>query len=154
MRAPKKTKKKNKRSAKIQEIPALESKCHEGVGRRKTAVARVRIAEQEKGGFFLVNTKPMAEYFQDVECQRIALEILEKITLAKPLGISVYIQGGGIRAQAEAVRHGLARALVSFDQTLRPQFSALKFLTLDPRMRDRKKFGLKRARRARQWRKR
>lgn len=134
--------------------PSLEGKYQEGVGRRKTAVARVRIAEQEKGGLFVVNGKPVAEYFQDVECQRTAQEILEKVTLAKPLGISVYVQGGGIQAQAEAVRHGLARALVELDLTLRPQLRALKVLTRDPRMRERKKFGLKRARRARQWRKR
>ena len=154
MKAPKATKKKNKQSAKIQEIPVLEGKYQEGIGRRKTAVARVRVSEQEKGGFFLVNGKPVKEYFQDTECQRIALELLEKITLAKPISISVYVQGGGIQAQAEAVRHGIARALVELDQTLRPQLRALKVLTRDPRMRERKKFGLKRARRARQWRKR
>lgn len=129
-------------------------KYWEGIGRRKTAVARVRITEQEKGGVFIVNEKPVIEYFQDAECRRVAQEILEKITLAKPLSISVYVQGGGIQAQAEAVRHGLARALVELDESFRPQLRSLKFLTRDPRMRERKKFGLKRARRARQWRKR
>lgn len=150
-------KSKKKKSARAKEKPAiqvLEGKYWEGTGRRKTAIARVRIAGQEKAGFFVVNGKPAAEYFQDVECKRIAQEILEKIALVSPIGISVYVQGGGIRVQAEAVRHGLARALVEFDQTLRPQLRALKFLTRDPRMRERKKFGLKRARRARQWRKR
>lgn len=147
MKTPKTTKKK-------QEVQVLKGKYWEGIGRRKTAVARVRITEQESGSLFIVNGKPMAEYFQDVECQRIAQEILEKVTCEKPLGVSVHIQGGGIRAQAEAVRHGLARAFVEFDQTLRPQLRALKVLTRDPRMRERKKFGLKRARRARQWRKR
>ncbi|MBI2124029.1 MAG: 30S ribosomal protein S9 [Candidatus Wildermuthbacteria bacterium] len=154
MTALKDTKKKSKKKTEIQEIPALEGKYYEGIGRRKTAVARVRIAEQEKESFFLVNGKPMAEYFQDAECQRLAQEILEKITFAKPLSISAYVQGGGIRVQAEAVRHGLARALVEFDPALRSQLRALKVLTRDPRMRERKKFGLKRARRARQWRKR
>ncbi len=132
----------------------LEGRYWEGIGRRKTAVARVRIAEQEKGGLFVVNGKSVTDYFQDAECQRLAQEILGKITLAKPLGISVYVLGGGIQAQAEAVRHGLARALVEFDPILRSQLRALKVLTRDPRMRERKKFGLKRARRARQWRKR
>jgi len=145
--------KKNTRR-KEQETPALEGKYWAGTGRRKTAVARVRITEQEKSDLFVVNGKPVAEYFQDSECQRIAQEILKKVTLAKPLGISVYVQGGGIRAQAEAVRHGLARALVELEQALRPQLRALQVLTRDPRMRERKKFGLKRARRARQWRKR
>lgn len=139
---------------KEQKSQPLEGKYWEGTGRRKTAVARVRITEQEKGGLFAVNGKPVAEYFQDSECRRIAQEILEKVTLSSPLGISVYVRGGGIQAQAEAVRHGLARALVELDQTFRPQLRALKFLTRDPRMRERKKFGLKRARRARQWRKR
>lgn len=147
------TKKKNVKSEK-KGVQVLEGRYWEGIGRRKTGVARVRIAEQEKGGFFVVNGKLVTEYFQDSECQRIAQEILKKITVVKPLGISVYIQGGGIRAQAEAVRHGLARALVEFDKTLHPQLRALGVLTRDPRMRERKKFGLKRARRARQWRKR
>ena len=153
-KASKSTKEKRALGETGQSIQVLEGKYWEGTGRRKTAVARVRMAEQEKGGFFVVNGKPAAEYFQDAECKRIAQEILEKITFAKPLGISVYVQGVGIRVQAEAVRHGLARALVEFDQALRPQLRALKFLTRDPRMRERKKFGLKRARRARQWRKR
>lgn len=154
MKALKLKKKKSVRDKEKPAIQVLESKYWEGTGRRKTAVARVRIAEQEKAGFFVVNGKSVAEYFQDVECKRIAQEILEKVTLAKPLGISVTVQGGGIRVQAEAVRHGLARALVKLDQTLRPQLRALTFLTRDSRMRERKKFGLKRARRARQWRKR
>ena len=148
------TKKKTTQKEEKQEAQVLKGKYWAGTGRRKTAVARVRITEQEKGDLFVVNGKPMTEYFQDSECQRIALEILEKVTLAKPLGMSVHVQGGGIQAQAEAVRHGLARALVEFDQTLRPQLRVLKVLTRDPRMRERKKFGLKRARRARQWRKR
>lgn len=130
-----------------------KGKYWEGVGRRKTSVARVRIEEQEKASF-VINGKTLQAYFQDPECQRIATEVLEKISLAKPLGVSVLVGGGGTRSQAEAVRHGLARALVEFDQTLRPQLRALKVLTRDPRMRERKKFGLKRARRARQWRKR
>ena len=130
-----------------------EGKYWEGVGRRKTAVARIRIREQEKGSF-LINEKSLQAHFQDPEHQRIATEVLEKISSGKPFGVSVLVVGGGIRAQAEAVRHGLARALVSFDQTFRPQLKAFHFLTRDPRMRERKKFGLKRARRARQWRKR
>ena len=154
MKALKSTKKKSVKEVKIQEIPALEGKYYEGIGRRKTAVARVRIAEQEKGSFFVVNGKPVAEYFQDTECQHLAQEILGKITLAKSLSISVYVLGGGIQAQAEAVRHGLARALVEFDPALRSQLRALKVLTRDPRMRERKKFGLKRARKSPQWAKR
>ena len=68
--------------------------------------------------------------------------------------MSVLVRGGGLHAQAEAIRQGLARALVKMDADLRPNLKALGFLTRDSRMRERKKFGLKRARRARQWRKR
>ena len=145
-------KKENAKTAK-KEVQVLAGKYWEGVGRRKTSVARVRIREQEKGSF-LINGKTLQGHFQDPECQRIATEVLEKIYSVKPLGVSVLVAGGGIRSQAEAVRHGLARALVSLDQNLRPQLKAFHFLTRDPRMRERKKFGLKRARRARQWRKR
>lgn len=154
MKTSKNTKKKGVLKAEKPVLQIFEGKYYEGIGRRKTAVARVRIAEQEKGGVFGVNGMSVTDYFQDSECQRVAQEIFEKITLAKPLGISVYVLGGGIQAQAEAVRHGLARALVELDPTFRPQLRTLKFLTRDPRMRERKKFGLKRARRARQWRKR
>src|SRR3989338_384586 len=135
------------------EIQALEEKYWEGVGRRKTAVARVRIVEQEKGSFF-INGKSLSAHFQDPEHRRIAIEVLEKISPEKPFGVTVLVMGGGVSAQAEAVRHGLARALVLFDQNVRTQLKAFHFLTRDPRMRERKKFGLKRARRARQWRKR
>ena len=75
-------------------------------------------------------------------------------TQGKAFEVSIIVRGGGMRAQAEAVRHGLARVLVEWDATMRDSMKSLKFLTRDPRMRERKKFGLKRARRARQWRKR
>lgn len=153
MKAKKDTKKKNTKNKGKQEIQVLEGKYWEGIGRRKTAVARVRIGEQEKGNLF-INGKSFEVHFQDPEHRRIATEVLEKISSVKPFGVTVLVAGGGIHAQAEAVRHGLARALVAFDSTLRPQLKAFHFLTRDPRMRERKKFGLKRARRARQWRKR
>ena len=131
----------------------VEDRYWQATGRRKTAVARVRIKDAKKTSF-IVNQKPFEDYFQDVEYRIIAKEALERGTEGKTFEISIIVKGGGIRAQAEAVRHGLARVLVEWDETIRDSMKSLRFLTRDPRMRERKKFGLKRARRARQWRKR
>jgi small subunit ribosomal protein S9 len=113
----------------------------------------VRLFEQGNRAV-TVNDKSLADYFQQDEYQRIAMEALQKAGGNASFDISVRTTGGGMHAQAEAVRHGIARALVSFDGSLRSTLKAFGFLTRDPRMRERKKFGLKRARRARQWRKR
>jgi small subunit ribosomal protein S9 len=136
--------------------PALiekKEKYWEATGRRKTAVARVRITEAKKPEF-VVNHKPFEDYFQDEEYRITAKEALERAAAGKPFLVSILVRGGGMRAQAEAVRHALARVLVEWDSAMREHMKVLKFLTRDPRMRERKKFGLKRARRARQWRKR
>ena len=125
----------------------------ESVGRRKTAIARVRLFASSKSEF-VVNQKPLQEHVQEAAYQTIAKESLEKGSPGKNFTVSVLVRGGGLHAQAEAIRHGLARALVKMDEGLRPNLKTLGFLTRDSRMRERKKFGLKRARRARQWRKR
>ena len=130
-----------------------EGRYWQATGRRKNAVERIRIKNTKKTNF-VVNQKPFEDYFQDTEYRIIAKEALERGAAGKAFDISVFVRGGGIRAQAEAVRHALARALVEWDEGMRDSMKALKFLTRDPRMRERKKFGLKRARRARQWRKR
>ena len=130
-----------------------EERYWQPTGRRKTAVARVRIKNAKKTSF-VVNQKPFEDYFQDAEYRTIVKEALERGTQGKTFEVSIVVKGGGIRAQAEAVRHGLARVLVEWDETMRDSMKSLGFLTRDPRMRERKKFGLKRARRARQWRKR
>lgn len=134
--------------------PPSQSTYIEAIGRRKTSIARVRIMPHAESPSFLVNGKPLEGYFQDPELQKVARESLEKLSLPNPMGVAVRVTGGGIHAQAQAIRHGLARALVQFDQKFRSPLKALGYLTRDPRMRERKKFGLKRARRARQWRKR
>lgn len=126
---------------------------YEAIGRRKTAIARVRISPSAKSNF-VVNAEPFEHFIQDVQYQAIAKESLEKGSPDKNFEVSVLVRGGGPHAQAEAIRHGIARALVKMDLELRPNLKTLGFLTRDPRMRERKKFGLKRARRARQWRKR
>ena len=125
----------------------------EAVGRRKTSTARIRLSLSDKPQF-VVNEKPLEEYVQEAAYQVVAKESLEKGSPDKSFAVSVLVYGGGPHSQAEAIRQGLARALVKMDPELRPNLKTLGFLTRDSRMRERKKFGLKRARRARQWRKR
>ena len=144
--------------------PRLE-KYYEAEGRRKTAVARIRLftsktntqkedLEHPEVQAFLVNKKPLEQYFSISELQQIARSSLEKMKCLDKFRVSAQVQGGGLKAQAEAVRHGIARALVLFNPDFRKRLKTAGFLTRDPRMRERKKFGLKRARRAPQWQKR
>lgn len=135
------------------EVVAKQVKYLEGVGRRKTAVARVRLIPQGEKTF-LVNGKPIDTYFPAIELQQTAKAALERMSCLDKFGISVKVRGGGFSAQAEAIRHGIARALVLFNPDFRKRLNKAGFLTRDPRMRERKKFGLKRARRAPQWSKR
>ncbi|OGZ19114.1 MAG: 30S ribosomal protein S9 [Candidatus Nealsonbacteria bacterium RBG_13_38_11] len=123
------------------------------MGRRKTAVARVRISIQ-KEKTFLINARTSENYFPTKYLQRIILSPLSLTDYSDKFQVSVRVKGGGTTSQAEAVRHGLTRALVLFDPELRKQLKKAGFLKRDPRMRERKKFGLKRARRAPQWQKR
>ena len=125
----------------------------EAVGRRKTSIARVRLITQGEKGF-LVNGKPLEKYFPIVDLQQIAVVPLGKTDSLDKFGIQVVVKGGGLHSQAEAVRHGVARALVLLDPELRKILNKTGYLTRDSRMRERKKFGLKRARRAPQWQKR
>ena len=131
----------------------IEEKYYEAVGRRKTAIARVRLFESGKD-VFTVNEKPLEDHVQVKDHQLIAKESLEKAAPETKFSVSVLVKGGGPHAQAEAIRHGISRALVKFNPDFRLALKAFGFFTRDPRMRERKKFGLKRARRARQWRKR
>ncbi len=124
----------------------------EAVGRRKTAIARVRIFT--RSGDFLVNDKPYTSYFLTKELQKIAEDALQKMKVFGRFRISAKISGGGIHGQAEAVRHGLARCLMKFNPDFRKRLKRAGFLRRDPRMKERKKFGLKKARKAPQWHKR
>lgn len=123
------------------------------VGRRKTAVARVRIYPKTKKGF-LINDKDYQDYFPTFETRETAMAPLKLINLEDKFSVSVKVKGGGFHAQAEAVRHGLARALVKFNPEFRKRLKKAGYLTRDPRMRERKKFGKKRARKSPQWSKR
>jgi small subunit ribosomal protein S9 len=124
----------------------------EGVGRRKTAVARVRILGGH--GKFLVNGVEYKNYFSLPRLQLMASAPLERMKLDDKYDISAKVKGGGINAQAEAVRLGLARALAVKNPDFEKHLSKLGYLRRDPRMVERKKYGLKKARRAPQWQKR
>lgn len=125
----------------------------EAVGRRKTSTARVRITEGSKESV-VVNDKDVSTYFPTLELQKIVSEAIEKSKVAGKFAITVKVVGGGIHSQAEALRHGLSRALVTFDEETRKRLKKLGFLKRDPRMKERRKFGLKKARKAPQWSKR
>jgi small subunit ribosomal protein S9 len=127
------------------------SKYTEAVGRRKTATARVRITPSKKD-HMVVNDKSVSDYFK-----RNVLVDIARAALAISGGkheVSARVSGGGPEAQAEAVRHATARALVILNPEQRKDLKVRGFLKRDPRMKERKKFGLKGARRAPQWSKR
>jgi len=126
----------------------------EGIGRRKTSSARVRLTPA-KETTITVNEKPLAEYFRTEAHQKDVMSVLE--TADAGIGdytITVKVFGGGLAAQAEAVRLGIARSLVKEKQERRSVLKPLGFLKRDPRSVERKKFGLRKARRAPQWSKR
>ena len=125
----------------------------EAVGRRKTAIARVRITPSTKGTF-VVNEKDVKEYFVTEDLQMIAQEALTKSEIGEKFTVTVQVLGGGIHAQAEAVRHGLSRTLVERDEIVKNTLKKLGFLKRDSRQVERKKFGLKKARKAPTWSKR
>jgi small subunit ribosomal protein S9 len=125
----------------------------EAIGRRKTAVARVRVTLGGSKASFIVNDKPIEEYFPLAEHQMVARESL---TATKTEGATVTVQtkGGGIHAQAEAIRLGIARALLVSDKEFRSTLKPAGYLMRDPRKVERKKPGLKKARKSPQWAKR
>ncbi len=126
----------------------------EGVGRRKTATARVRIYLDVKDGEIIVNNRPFETYFPRLRDRLYALEPLKVAGLEGTFRITIQTKGGGISGQAGAIRLGIARALVKWDENLRPLMRQHGFLTRDPRAKERKKYGLKRARKAPQYTKR
>jgi len=129
----------------------------EAIGRRKTSTARVRITSAARS-HFSVNGKEAKVYFQTEEERRLVLDPITKTSpdegKASKWHIEAKVSGGGIHSQAEAVRHGLARALVKSDAELRSDLKTLGYLKRDPRAKERRKFGLKKARKAPKWSKR
>ncbi len=125
-----------------------------GTGRRKSAVARVRLIPGGTGLISINGKKTIEEY---CAVDTFALVIKQPLVLTNnesTYDIYVNVQGGGFTGQAGAIRHGIARALVEADEQLRPELKKAGFLTRDPRMKERKKYGLKKARRAPQFSKR
>jgi small subunit ribosomal protein S9 len=125
---------------------------HYAVGRRKTAVATVRLVPGN--GLVIVNGKSVDEYFRRATLEYIVNQPLREANLATRYNAVVKVTGGGLSGQAGAVRHAIARALVKSDEGLRVPMRRHGFLTRDPRVKERKKYGLKRARKAAQYTKR
>ncbi len=135
------------------DLTSKPDRYFEAVGRRKTATARVRLFTRGEKSFS-VNGKPYKEYFPLAVDQETATASMKKMKCLDKFKVSVIVKGGGRSAQAEAVRHGTARVLVDFNNNFKKRLRKVGFLTRDPRMRERKKFGLKRARKSPQWAKR
>ncbi len=151
----KKTTEKSKPARNATHSVAGGERYWEAVGRRKTSTARVRISPVAKASF-VVNGKDAKEYFRTEECRRLINDPVVKGLEGKAgkWSIEAKVSGGGFHSQAEAVRHGLSRALVESDSQLRSQLKTLGYLKRDPRAKERRKFGLKKARKAPQWSKR
>lgn len=125
----------------------------ESIGRRKEATARVRLFES-KTNSMIVNDKPLADFFKTEHLQTVALEALEGSDLTQKFEVTAKVSGGGISSQAESIRLGISRALVKFNEEMRKDLKKKGFLKRDPRAKERRKFGLKKARKAAQWSKR
>ena len=133
----------------------------EAVGRRKESVARVRLFTKKTGdklseshGSISINHKPYQEYFRDLFLQNIIEEPLKKLKSLDRFKGSILVKGGGLSGQAEAIRLGISRALILFDANYRKKLKKFGYLTQDSREKERRKYGLKKARKAPQWAKR
>jgi len=136
---------------------AVKPKVHHGknyyaVGKRKTAVAQALISAGD--GTIVINSLPFASYFQSSDLQHIVLTPLKTLGVEKTINVKGKIHGGGIHAQAESLRHAISRGLILLNPESRTVLKKQGFLTRDPRVKERKKPGLKRARRAPQFSKR
>jgi small subunit ribosomal protein S9 len=123
-----------------------------GTGRRKTAIARVKLIPGE--GSIIINNMPYEERFPRLEHRRVIQEPLLVTENVGKYNVMVKVEGGGISGQAGAISHGIARALLKVDEGLKPRLREEGLLTRDPRVKERKKVGLKRARKAPQYTKR
>ena len=121
-------------------------------GRRKTSSARVYLKKGK--GDISVNDRKLNEYFGRKVAQMLVMQPLELLDLSEKLDINIKVKGGGSFGQAGAIRHGISRALISFDEELRPQLKKAGLLTRDPRRVERKKPGLVKARKSKQFSKR
>lgn len=136
--------------------PVKRVRYVEGIGRRKTSVARVRIVSEKHAGdipVVVVNDTPVAKYFPLAKHTQVITSPFSALSL-KDYHVSVHVTGGGVSAQAEAIRLGVSRALIELNAIWRSKLKALGYLKRDARMVERKKAGMRKARRPQQWRKR
>lgn len=137
-------------------------KYYESVGRRKEATARIRvytkkstdIQPSEERAIIIVNNKPYIDYFRSLSLQDIVDAPLRKLKSLNRFKATVKVSGGGMHGQADAIKFGLSRALVSFDPNFSKKLRKAGYLTRDSREKERRKYGLKKARKAPQWAKR
>lgn len=146
------------KSKKEIEVKPKPKRYFEAVGSRKTSSARVRLFTarplEEQVGRILVNGKPYTDYFPTADLRQIVEGSLNKLKSLNRFEVTVRVGGGGTKSQAEAIRHGIARTLVLFNADFRKKLKRAGYLKRDPRKKERKKYGLKKARRAPQWAKR
>ena len=130
----------------------MTTETHYATGRRKTSSARIYLSSGK--GNITVNDKQLDVYFGRKVAQMLVMQPLNLVELLEKLDIRAMVNGGGSFGQAGAIRHGISRALVEYDNELRPQLKKAGYLTRDPRKVERKKFGLKKARKSSQYSKR
>ena len=130
----------------------MSSEIHYATGRRKTSSARVYLKKGK--GTIVVNDRKLDEYFGRKVAQMLVKQPLELAELSEKIDLDVKVKGGGSFGQAGAIRHGISRALISYDEELRPQLKSAGLLTRDPRKVERKKAGLVKARKSKQFSKR
>ncbi len=147
-----------KTAAKKETVKKEKRQYYEAVGRRKTSTARVRLFTckpfEGEEGRVTVNDKDYADFFTTFDLKETLLSPLKKMKSINRFKATIKVKGGGIKGQAEAARHGLSRALVKFNPDFSKKLKRSGFLTRDSRKKERKKPGLKKARRAPQWKKR
>ena len=130
----------------------MSTETHYATGRRKTSSARVYLKKGK--GEIVVNNKKLDEYFGRKVAQMLVMQPLELLDLSKKIDVNIKVKGGGSFGQAGAIRHGISRALIMLDEDARPQLKKAGLLTRDPRRVERKKPGLVKARKSKQFSKR
>ena len=130
----------------------MSKEVHYATGRRKTSSARIYLKKGK--GNIIVNDSKLDEYFGRKVAQMLVIQPLELLDLVEKVDIDIKVKGGGNFGQAGAIRHGISRALTKYDEELRPQLKKAGFLTRDPRKVERKKPGLVKARKSKQFSKR
>jgi len=129
-----------------------KTKYIETIGRRKLAIARVRVSKETPG--LIINNKTLEQYFPLLSMQNKVLSPFKETNIENKFFISIKVKGGGVTGQAEAIRLGISRCLAQMNEKIKPLLREKGLLTRDSRVVERKKYGLKKARRAPQWQKR